>query len=169
MTPLVVSAVVVSLRATDWRRNQVPRLLSMSAPYDFGEPEQPRAEVQPRALGRIHVDREAHPSGFDVELDDAARLREALAVADGQDRQRLDRVQSAGGSPSLGVGDEQQLADPPGGAVLGPRDVERVAADALAADRLDERRRRSPSSPTMQTTIGAPAGSAGHSVNLAKL
>ena len=90
VTPLVVKAVVVSLRPTDWRRNQVPRLLNMTVPYDLGEPEQSRAEAQPRALGRIHVDREAHPSAFDVELDDAARLREALAVADGQNRQRLD-------------------------------------------------------------------------------
>ena len=74
VTPLVVKAVVVSLRPTDWRRNQVPRLLNMTVPYDLGEPEQSGAEAQPRALGRIHVDREAHPSAFDVELDDAARL-----------------------------------------------------------------------------------------------
>src|ERR1700686_5410511 len=98
VTPLVIEAVVVSLRATDWRRNQVPklpRLLSMNVPYDFGEPEQSRADVQPRPLGHIHIDREAHPSAFDVQLDNAARLREALAVADGQNRQRLDPAQSA--------------------------------------------------------------------------
>ncbi len=45
----------------------------MTVPDDFGEPEQPGAEAQPRAVGRIQVDREAHPSAFDVELDDAAR------------------------------------------------------------------------------------------------
>src|SRR5687768_4779965 len=106
VTPLVIKAVVVSLRPTDWRRNQAPALWDTVA-YHLGEPEQAGAEAQPRALGRVHVDQEAHPAVFDVQLDDAARLREALAVADGQDRQRLDRIQSAGRLSSLGPPDEQ--------------------------------------------------------------
>ena len=48
---------------------------------DFREPQQAGAEAQPGSIGRIQVDSEAHPSAFDVKLDDARRLREVLAVA----------------------------------------------------------------------------------------
>ena len=142
----------------------------MAVPYDFGEPEQPGAEAQPRALGRIHVDREAHPSAFEVELDDAARLREALAVADRQNRQRPDLApaQSADRRVSR-LRDEQQVAGPPcrrcpgaAGPSSGwpPMFCPRTVSTSAAAI---------PSSPTTQTTMGAPGGSAGHSANLAKL
>ena len=95
--------------------------------------------------------------------------REALAVADGQNRQRLDPAQSAGGSPSLGVGDEQQVADPPRARC--PEAAETSSAWPLmfCPRTVSTSAAAIPSSPTTQTTIGAPDGSAGHSVNLAKL
>src|SRR5579864_1032198 len=138
-TPLVVNAVVVSFRATDWRRNQGPRLWTMTAPRDFGEPEQSRTQVQPRPLRRLDVNCEAHPATLDVQLDDAARLREALGVADRQHRERFYLAQSVGGSLRLGIWDEQQVAGPPGGTVPSTPDLQQVAVDVLIAHRLDER------------------------------
>src|SRR4029077_13413299 len=86
---------------------QVLGLLNMAVPYDLGESEQAGAEAQTRAVGRIQVDRKAHPFVFDVELDDAVRHGEVLAVADGQNRKRFDLIQATGGSSNLGTCDEQ--------------------------------------------------------------
>lgn len=61
---------------------------------DFGQREQFGTDTQASSLNRIHVDGEAHPVIFQIELDFATALREILAFTDHKRTHTLEIIQN---------------------------------------------------------------------------
>src|SRR5262245_57667206 len=83
-TALESSEIEISLRRIGVSRNERIELVSLAFRYELRELEQLRAQLDPGALRRGAVDLEAQPRAAAREVDDAAALREALRVADGE-------------------------------------------------------------------------------------
>src|SRR5438552_17509982 len=100
--PLVTITDPVSFFASDRRPIQVCSLLPMVVPHDLRQAQQPGAEVDVRLLHGVDVDCESHVAGVHEQFDHAARLRESIRVADGQDGPPAHGVENRGEVSNLG-------------------------------------------------------------------
>src|SRR5690242_8991743 len=91
--PLVLIARTVSLRASGSARNQRVVKASMMFLDDLRETQQLRTQLDPRPPRRFDADRKPHLTVFDKQAGDATELDERVAVADGENRCTLERVE----------------------------------------------------------------------------
>ena len=106
---LVATPIAVSFRASERFRNQCLALDIVLVLDDLCEAEQLGADLEVRAARRAHVDGEAHAAVLQNELGDAAHFRKSIAVADGEDRCALQRVEKLAGPLDIEAADVEQM------------------------------------------------------------
>ena len=106
---------------------------------DFGQREQFGTDAQASSLNRVHVDGEAHPVIFQIELDFAAALREILAFPDHKRACALQIIQNIRQEFVFPCTDENDLAGFQFPDIVDPSFHERPIVDIFSADDVIER------------------------------